>query len=112
MRSNEERISEFHKRVAKLQCKRQKRILAACTVACSAMFVALIGMITYLAQPTASFTGASYAGASLIDGSVAGGYVLIATVAFMLGIILAVLVRKYREYSGRQGSDGDEGSNI
>ncbi|MBO4904784.1 MAG: hypothetical protein J5367_06140 [Lachnospiraceae bacterium] len=101
MRSNEERITQLHKRVAELNHQRQKKILTACTAFCSILCVTLIGMIVSLSQPAAGYTGAEYTGATLIDGSVAGGYVLTALIAFVLGVMLTVLIRKYREVNGK-----------
>ena len=98
MRSNEERITRMHERLSDLKHQREKRIITACTALSSMLCICLIGVIAMFSQPSTGYSGAEYAGASLVDGSVAGGYVITALIAFILGILLTVLIMKYKEY--------------
>ena len=97
MRSDEERISQLHKRVADLKRQRQKRIITVCSSVCTVLCVTLIGLIASLGRPATGYTNAAYTGASLVNGSVIGGYVLVALIGFVLGVLLTVLIRKYQE---------------
>lgn len=101
MRSDEERISQLHKRVADLKRQRQKRIITVCTAACSIFCVSLIGLIAALGRPVTGNTETAYTGASIVNGSVVGGYVLVALIGFVLGVLLTVLIRKYQEVKGK-----------
>ena len=106
MRSDEERIRLMHERAHELKRRRDKMIVTASAALSSCLFMLLIGVIVKFAKPSAGYTGNPYAGASLLDSSTVGGYVLTALIAFMAGVIITVIIRKYRE-PGEPRNRGD-----
>ena len=106
MRSDEERIRLMHERAHELKRRRDKMIMTASVALSSGLFMLLIGIIVRFAKPATGYTGSPYAGASLLDSSVVGGYVLTALIAFMAGVIITVVIRKYRE-AGEPRNRGD-----
>lgn len=97
MRNTEERIERLHKRAKQLEARRERRFTALAVSFCLILFASLLGIIRQVAGQITDVTVNSvnsYAGASLLS-SEAGGYVLVAVIAFMLGVVVTVLVRKH-----------------
>ena len=104
MISNKERIQKMHERARELKRRRDKMIITASAVLSACLCLILIGVIAISSAPSGGYTGNPYAGASLLDSSVAGGYVLTAILAFMAGVIITVAIRKYRELTAESDS--------
>lgn len=94
MRNTEERIERLHKRAKQLEARRERRFTALAVSFCLILFASLLGIIRQVAGQITDVAVNSYAGASLLS-SEAGGYVLVAVIAFMLGVVVTVLVRKH-----------------
>lgn len=95
MRSDEERIELLHRKSAEIRKKHEKMKLYAYGCISLLMFAAFIG-VTYLFSGTASgISGTGFAASSLLDSS-AGGYIAVGVAAFMLGVIVAVKLKKHR----------------
>ena len=94
MRNAEERIQRLHERSEQLRIRRERRITAVAGAACLVLFATLLGIVRQLAGQISDVAGNAYTGASLLS-SEAGAYILVAVVAFMLGVVITVIVRKY-----------------
>ena len=94
MRSNEERLQLLHKRSKKLREEKDKKILLLYGTICSVLLVALFSVTMELkGQPSGTAYGL-FTGSSLLS-ETAGGYVMVAVTAFMLGVIITVMLKKY-----------------
>lgn len=95
MRSKEERISLIHTRAARIKRRQDKNIITGIGSLCAVLLILLSGMMNMLVTSSKlSDSTGMYAGSSLLDAS-AGGYVLTAIVAFMVGVIITVICKKY-----------------
>ena len=92
MRNNEERIRLMHERAAGLQRKKDKGILLTAGVISAALFAVLLSLTLFL-QGLTGYIGGQFTASSLLSESV-GGYILIAVIFFMLGVLIsAILIR-------------------
>ena len=97
----EARLDEIFRRaevVRRRQEENRTRLLGGSTAALALALVALIGGF---ARRGAEVRGTAL-GAFLL-GPEAGGYVLVALLAFMLGIVAALLAQKHRRMKQREG---------
>ena len=95
-------ILAVHARAAALR----RRRIASAGAASGALAIALAAMIGKLGGLTHRPATEGYAGASMLSED-AGGYVLAAVLAFMLGVIVTVLCIRYR--TKRESGRDDEG---
>lgn len=110
MRTNEERVAAVKQRAAQLERQkrqRQKRLLAfAC--ACASLAV-IVGAALALPHLQTSWRGAAYhMAASIFADSAAAGYVLIALLAFALGVCVTVLCFRLRVFHEESEEDSDD----
>lgn len=110
MRTNEERVAAVKSRAAQLERQkrlRQKRLLAlACT--CASLAV-IVGAALALTQLEMHWRGAAYrTTASIFADSAAAGYVLIALLAFALGVCVTVLCFRLRVFHEENEEDSDD----
>lgn len=104
MMTGEERLSELHRRMKGLRKKRQSRMINAMGMVSTALFACLFIMIQCLGVGQFGMTSNLYSGSSLLYEE-AGGYVLTAIVAFVVGTIVTVIcVRKHN----RDKENGEE----
>lgn len=103
MRTNEERIAAVKSRAAQLE--RQKRLLA---LACASLAV-IVGAALALPHLQTRWRGAAYqTTASIFADSAAAGYVLIALLAFALGVCVTVLCFRLRVFHEESEEDSDD----
>ena len=95
MNKAEERIERMHARAAQLKRQREKRVLNLLGAASGVLMVALVAMIN-TAQSFHGISNGSSAGASLLSDS-AGGYILVAVGAFVAGVVITAVAKKYSE---------------
>lgn len=94
MRSNEERIRLMHERAAGLQRKKDRgRLITAGSIS-TALFAVLLSLTLYL-QGLTGYTDGQFTASSLLSDS-AGGYVLVAVIFFMLGVVISVALIRYQ----------------
>ena len=105
MRNTEERIRLLRERAEQLQRRRDRRLTACVGAVCLMLFFGLVGVIRQLAGQVSDVAGNSYTGSSLLSGR-AGGYVLLAVVAFWAGVLVAVLLREYRRRTHKNECGG------
>ena len=89
MRSAEERVNALHKRMKEMEQARERRKTVLMGTGCGVLTLALLVMI--FADSQTSGTTAAYSGAMMLFEG-AGGYVLAAVAAFMIGVIITVTV--------------------
>jgi cell division protein FtsW (lipid II flippase) len=107
MRTNEERIAAMHARAAELRKEKRKREtrLAGLTavVLCLALTVALAAWMPRLSTAMTGAPGAM--SASMFSDSGALGYIVVALLAFLLGVSVTVFclrLEKWREEKDRE----------
>ncbi len=106
MRSNEERIRLMHERAAGLQRKKDSGRLITAGCISTALFAVLVTLTFYI-QGLTGYCGNRFTASSLLSESV-GGYVLVAVIFFMLGVLISVLLYRYqRKKRHRNDSDLD-----
>ena len=94
MRSNEERIRLMHERAAGLQRKKDKGILLTAGVISAALFAVLLSLTFYL-QGLTGYIGGQFTASSLLSEGV-GGYILVAVIFFMLGVLISAILIRYQ----------------
>ena len=94
MRSSEERIRLMHQRAAGIQRDKDRGRLITAGGISTALFVVLLSLTIYL-QGLTGYLGGQFTASSLLSDS-AGGYVLVAVIFFMLGVLISVTLIRYR----------------
>lgn len=101
MGTTEDRIARIHDRAKELKDERRQRIIrieAAVSAVLSLLLIMTIGLASRGTGGTSvdAVSDAGYAGAAML-GPEAGGYIVTALVAFMLGAVVTALIRSYRD---------------
>lgn len=95
--NSEERIKELHKRMAKRHRNKIERQTfmygASSTILCICLILAILTDGNHAGTIAVTYSGASM----LFDN--AGGYVLTALAAFLLGVIITLIIRRYHSKS-------------
>ncbi len=107
MRTNEERLAAMHARAAELRRENRKKLTrlagGASVVLCLALVAALA---VWMPRLSAALPGAPGAmSASIFSGSEALGYIVVALLAFLLGVSVTVFclrLKKWREDRERE----------
>ena len=94
MRSSEERIRLMHEKAAGIQREKDRGRLITAGGISTALFVVLLSLTIYL-QGLTGYIGDQFTASSLLSDS-AGGYVLVAVIFFMLGVLISVLLIRYQ----------------
>lgn len=101
MRTSEERIEALHRRAGALQRRRHAVSTRRLGGATGALAVCLVALLTAFGKGGHEVAGPGYAATSLLSES-AGGYVLVAVVAFAVGVVItAVLVKRRNNDDGK-----------
>ena len=96
MKTTEERLEVIHRRARALKRQRDAARMRGLGGASGAMAICLVALITVFGKGGHDITGSGYAGTSLLSES-AGGYVLVAVVAFAIGVAITVLLIRSRK---------------
>ena len=104
MRSDEERVAEAKRRIAKIEReKRLRRNTITMVSAVAACLALLIGASFAMPGIAAKIQTGDYVGfetaASMYGGSAALGYIVIGLLAFLLGVCVTVLCFRLRQMS-------------
>ena len=110
MRSQEERVAETKRRIAKIELEKRRRrntiTMASAVAACLAL---LIGASLAMPGIAAKIQAGDYSGfetsASMYGGGAALGYIVIGLLAFLLGVCVTVLCFRLRQISREDGQD-------
>ena len=109
MKSNEERISLVHRRAVELRKARDKKIITANGCLCTILLLAVVSAVGAFATGYPMADNPKVFTASSLLASSAGGYVFTAVIAFMVGVIITVGIRKYLEKQRREKLSGVNG---
>ena len=102
MRTNEERIAALHSRTAKLEREAQNRRFAA---VCLAILAGLAVLIPRVSQSGFSGVAPGSMNASIFSDSGVSGYLVIAILAFLLGITVTVFCFRLKKYMDGKGPE-------
>ena len=91
----------LHERAAQLQKQSEKKSVYKVGSICAVLLIALVGIIGGLQGHPTELTQNGFAASSLLSQS-AGGYVLVASVAFMLGVIVTIVIKKTMEKNSNE----------
>ncbi|MBP5652822.1 MAG: hypothetical protein J6X17_05320 [Lachnospiraceae bacterium] len=97
MRNKTDRLAAMHERADKLRKKRDAFAVKALGTASAILLVALIGTLAVLQDVGHSISADSFYGTSML-GENTGGYILVAIVTFMAGVLITVLCIKLKRY--------------
>ena len=95
MRTPEERVAVMHSKMTALRQTRERRKTAALEVLGVTLTLSLAVLIFGRGQPLGSGPGSAFSGSMLFEN--AGGYVLTAIVAFMVGMAATLLGLQWRD---------------
>lgn len=95
MRTAEERLALLHSRADFLKKKKELALLKALGGASGGLAVCLLALFALFRQSGHGIASSGYAATSLLSEH-AGGYVLAALIAFALGVVVTVLLCRYR----------------
>ncbi|MBQ9827065.1 MAG: hypothetical protein IJM62_00115 [Lachnospiraceae bacterium] len=93
--SEEQMISEILKRSEDLKRRKEQRSLRLCSAGFAFLAAALVLTITLVVGKGTSVSSSSHYGAFMLNAET-GGYIAVAVIAFLVGIVFTVLVNKYR----------------
>ena len=97
--TNEEALREVLKRGDAVRRRRERRGIQVLGCVTGVLAVALICVIATLSGGGTGSAGTAY-GAFLLSAE-AGGYVLTAVIAFAVGVVLTVVIHRYRKLNKR-----------
>ena len=95
MRTSEERLKLLHERADEMQRQRDALRLKLTGGASGVLAVCLISLLAVFGKSGHGITESGYAGTSLLSES-AGGYVLVAVIAFAVGVVLTVMLTRHK----------------
>ena len=96
MKTTEERIAQLHKRADQLQLKREKKLLNIWGSASGCLAALVIMLVVHCGNASHSVINSQFAGSSMLS-EAAGGYVLTAVLGFVAGVVIATVLRLYRD---------------
>ncbi|MCR5279767.1 MAG: hypothetical protein K6E19_10050 [Lachnospiraceae bacterium] len=89
--TTDEALNEVLKRGQEMKSQHERKLISTMATIAGVLTFALIGTLGYLVRVPVDGSGKQYG--SFILSSEAGGYVLVAVLAFVLGIAFTILVR-------------------
>ena len=104
MKDREAKLDEIFRRAEAIRRRQEEHRTRLLGGATAALALALIVTVGGFAGRGAEIRGTAL-GAFLL-GPEAGGYVLVALLAFMLGIVAALLAQRHRQMKQREGKKG------
>ena len=99
MRTTEERITALHQKMQEQKQARERRKTALLGAGCGALAICLLLLTVFSGGSRSTGTAGIYSGATILFEN-AGGYVLAAVAAFMLGVVgtsVVIGVRKRKQ---------------
>lgn len=97
-----EALEKILRKSREIHQRREQRITAALSVTTAVLAVLLIGTVALLKGQGITEATASDFGAFLLP-SEAGGYVLAGVIAFVLGIVIALFICRYKDRKKTKG---------
>ena len=93
MKSNEERIELMHEKAKKLQYEKNRRLTVGSIIVGALLFAVLVAASLGLGVQIAGTSETTFAASSLFPSTI-GGYVMVAVMAFMMGVVITVILKK------------------
>lgn len=104
--TTEEALEEIRKRKEKITEKRNRRMMAGMTAAAAVLTAALVALIGLFSGEGMTYSDSVYG--SFLLSREAGGYVLAAVIAFVLGVVVTLLCLKWKKLRReKENSEGD-----
>ena len=113
MRTNSERIEEMHRRASAFKKQqRERRVRIVQTVSAAASFAAVILLALFIPKGETFYEGASGGaqpgmGASIFSGSGSLGYIVIAVIAFVLGVSVTIFCTYLKKWKNEKDKEDD-----
>ncbi len=107
MRDTEERLILMHQRAAEIKRQEDMSRLKVLGSLSGGLLVCLVIVLQQLQNMHHGIMIDQSTGSSLLDDSV-GGYVLAAIIAFFAGVIITVVIYKYRNWSEKKEKTEDK----
>ena len=106
--SEQQQLYEIMGRGEKLRQKKERRVIRGLATSASALAILLTAFLSTLGQRGSAGAPTDYG--SFLLAAEAGGYVLAAVIAFALGVVVTVLIHRYRGRD-RPESPGEKNDN-
>lgn len=100
MRTAEERIEVLHSRAHALKMERNVAWMKGLGGASGTLALCLVVLLSVMGKGGHDISGSGYAGTSLLSDD-AGGYVLVAVIAFAVGVAITAILIRYRRNDRR-----------
>jgi hypothetical protein len=110
MRTASERITAMHERAQRMRRDREKAALARFGTANGALFLGLCALIFGTGQGHGGVSPGAFTGAAMLFEN-AGGYVLVALIAFTAGTAITAGILRYRKTHAPDGGNGKDEKN-
>ena len=110
MRTSEERVTELHRRMEKLRrAKTRRKLKSVCAAMYAACLALVAGFATIVARSPApvSTQVSGGAGASIFAEHAVPGYIVVAIVAFCLGVLLTLFCFRLKRHMEEEGKGDD-----
>ena len=101
MKTDEERIRLLHSRAEELKRKKEEQRMAAWGSVSACLSVLLIILAWKAGSISSPLLNCSYMGSSML-GESAGGYVLVAVIAFLAGVMITVMIQRTRDHKRKK----------
>ncbi len=115
MRTAQERVEALHQRAEELAGRRRENAaLVRLGTACGLLLACLTALVFGTEHAHTGVSPGAYTGAAMLFES-AGGYVLVAVIAFAVGAILTTAILRHRKTQGKQtvkSESNDQGGHI
>lgn len=105
--TTEEALAEVMHRSDGIMYQKRKHLNEVMSAAVIALFIALISVIAFLKGGSAETADVSVYG-SFVLGKEAGGYILVALLAFILGVAVTILCQNYKKKKGDRGEKEED----
>jgi hypothetical protein len=108
MNSSETRIRLVHERANEMQRELDRKKMYQSAVTSCALCIGLLVALGQFDLRSVMYSGSLLTGSSLLSESV-GGYVLVGIIAFMLGVIITVIIKKHLDQTRRRSEERQHG---
>ena len=92
--TTDEALEEIYRRGEQIRDRHERRVTSILSAGSAVVGFLLIGLLSYYSGTGVDAVGQSYGSFLLFPD--AGGYVLVAVIAFILGVLITVAARRYK----------------
>ena len=105
MYDTNERVAQVKERAARIQKKREKRMIRGLSTLCLALCCCLVGILGEVSGGFGSAAAVQGLNGATLLSERTGGYVLVAVVSFVTAVVFTLLCVKLRERKQKSDSD-------